>query len=1310
VLKAIVLFSFLLSASTGLADTINIVGPTSSPAVGDTFAVDVAVTGITDLYAFQLDLNFDPTLLSAVSVSEGAFLPSGGTTFFIPGTIDNVAGSVAATADTLVGPIPGVTGDGVLLVFDFKALAAGASPLSFANEILLDSSLNDITADTTFQNGSVTVSGITHVPEPNTLVLVCIAVLGLITIRQLRPRVRVTRQLLLNSLSATAILLVWALSSVSPLLAQSGSYDAAAFFEQGWINHTNPNAVWSYGYSSSFTGPVTLYTSTVQNGVNGPNAQFWLAPSVDIGNSPAAEFNNGPAYDDGNVDFLANEFVLVAGIGGQYSDLVFTAPAPGTYQITSSFRGDQYCVGTVVGVVANGTLLFNSTVTAEGQVVPFNTQVSLSKGGTAVFSVGPGGGCQNTGVSATVSGPTGSGPLPLQITTSSLPNAITGDSYSAPLAAFGGSFAGYSWSVLSGSLPAGFTLSSAGLLSSTGSPAAAPRSYVFTIHVKDSAGHTANSAFTLVVNSLVTAGCVAPPSGIIAWWPFDETSGTIANDIAGDNLGAYVNSPIPVPGEVGEALSFNGGSYVGVADSNLWDFGTQDFTIELWTNFPAPPGGSVGEPGAIFIGHDAGGGPENKWFLAAAGGLLDFTSYPSSGVFLAQSPFTPVPGEWYHVAVTKMATTYTIFVNGAPVGSQVETAPISEAIAPLTIGQAENIGYMDGAVDEVTIYNRALSQAELLSIYNAGRAGKCKDLTITTPSLASVQLGTPFSQQLQASFGVPPYAWSVLNGSLPSGVILSSSGVLSGTSNSAGQSALTIEVTDGASSRAQKAFTLTSLVTLPPPSLRITKAGTQAVPGLISSYFILVENTGTTVAANIPVVEFLQMQNFTLQSVNPPALADVPTLAEASVIPWNIASLTPGQSTILEYQVEVNPTVPVGGTVIGTACIVQDLEDALIAVSHCYLDGAAVAAMACDACVPWCEATATACAFAEFDLPVCLAGMAICGRCISANVECVQAIGDQLQDCMDVVESSSSFNNAYYSCFGFNSTTKDSNDPNQKTVTAGRFIQPNQTLLYPIQYENDGNAAAQNVYVTDVLDPSLDPTTLQIITPNGFYNPATRTITWNLLGTELQPGASANVMFSILPLPNLASGTVIHNTATIKFDVNRSMATNQVTNVIDKTPPSSAMGALPWRTFAPNIPITWSGTDAISGVASYSVFESVNGGPFTPYLQNTTETQTSFTGVRGNTYAFISIATDGAGNIEAEQPVSKATILFSLPGDVNGDGVVNCTDVDIVKAAFGAKIGQPAYSKEADTNNDGVVNILDLAFVTQNLPKGTVCH
>jgi hypothetical protein len=62
-----------------------------------------------------------------------------------------------------------------------------------------------------------------------------------------------------------------------------------------------------------------------------------------------------------------------------------------------------------------------------------------------------------------------------------------------------------------------------------------------------------------------------------------------------------------------------------------------------------------------------------------------------------------------------------------------------------------------------------------------------------------------------------------------------------------------------------------------------------------------------------------------------------------------------------------------------------------------------------------------------------------------------------------------------------------------------------------------------------------------------------------------------------------------------------------------------------------------------------------------------------------------------------------------VPGDVNGDGVVNCADMALVQAAFGTRLGQPGYQASADLNSDGVINIIDLATVARNLPAGLVC-
>lgn len=64
----------------------------------------------------------------------------------------------------------------------------------------------------------------------------------------------------------------------------------------------------------------------------------------------------------------------------------------------------------------------------------------------------------------------------------------------------------------------------------------------------------------------------------------------------------------------------------------------------------------------------------------------------------------------------------------------------------------------------------------------------------------------------------------------------------------------------------------------------------------------------------------------------------------------------------------------------------------------------------------------------------------------------------------------------------------------------------------------------------------------------------------------------------------------------------------------------------------------------------------------------------------------------------------------AVKGDVNGDGIVDCSDLQAVKAAFGSRRGQPAYNAAADVNGDGVINIVDLSTVAHALPAGSVCN
>ena len=150
-----------------------------------------------------------------------------------------------------------------------------------------------------------------------------------------------------------------------------------------------------------------------------------------------------------------------------------------------------------------------------------------------------------------------------------------------------------------------------------------------------------------------------------------------------------------------------------VPNASTWNFGSKDFTINLWANFNALRPDDIGHPQAVFVGHDEGSGNMDKWFFAYGGGFLNFhVNIPGTGgFFLALAPFTPTLGQWYDLQVTRQAGTYTIFVNGTAVSSQPDSHRIPDAKAPLTIGEAESPPehfFMNGRLDEVAIYDNAV--------------------------------------------------------------------------------------------------------------------------------------------------------------------------------------------------------------------------------------------------------------------------------------------------------------------------------------------------------------------------------------------------------------------------------------------------------------------------------------------------------------------------------------------------------------------------------------------------------------------------
>jgi hypothetical protein len=106
------------------------------------------------------------------------------------------------------------------------------------------------------------------------------------------------------------------------------------------------------------------------------------------------------------------------------------------------------------------------------------------------------------------------------------------------------------------------------------------------------------------------------------------------------------------------------------------------------------------------------------------------------------------------------------------------------------------------------------------------------------------------------------------------------------------------------------------------------------------------------------------------------------------------------------------------------------------------------------------------------------------------------------------------------------------------------------------------------------------------------------------------------------------------------------------TNTVDNVPPTCQIDALASFQTNTSFSLRWSATDQDAGIESYSVYVSDNGGEYTAFLIDTTNTTATFTGETGHTYRFYCAATDGAGNVEDPDPdiaAVQTTLVTSIP-------------------------------------------------------------
>jgi len=205
-------------------------------------------------------------------------------------------------------------------------------------------------------------------------------------------------------------------------------------------------------------------------------------------------------------------------------------------------------------------------------------------------------------------------------------------------------------------------------------------------------------------------------SALVGYWKFDEGSGTTANDSSGyGNNGTLYNGPTWTSGEVGGALSFDGvDDYMdcGVAD---WFNSLLNVTISLWVK----PGSTQLQYADILSAHGWG------YMVEQAGTTnnLFYFSYWNGSVWQGNNIQTQLTaGVWQHFVVQKDGTTIRHFVNGVKTAEgSVSGNPVYSFGTKLMISRWSGSGgrYFNGLIDEVRIYNRALSAAEIKALYDA---------------------------------------------------------------------------------------------------------------------------------------------------------------------------------------------------------------------------------------------------------------------------------------------------------------------------------------------------------------------------------------------------------------------------------------------------------------------------------------------------------------------------------------------------------------------------------------------------------------
>jgi alpha-tubulin suppressor-like RCC1 family protein len=263
------------------------------------------------------------------------------------------------------------------------------------------------------------------------------------------------------------------------------------------------------------------------------------------------------------------------------------------------------------------------------------------------------------------------------------------------------------------------------------------------------------------------ASCAAPPAGLVSWWRAE----TNAMDQAGTNNGTIHGGVTIGSGRVGQSFVLDGTSgYVEVPSSPGLKL-AGSFTVEGWVNYTYlnSPYGSV-----IFVkGQDIEEFADIALSITIGAKLRPHVNVPGGWSYFDCNTLL-TNGVWYHVAMVYDGTSLRGYVNGALDGTLPVSGPVQTTDYPVRIGAYAPINgnpskdFFPGKIDELSVYNRALTGVEIQTIYNAGTAGKCTAPTapviLSAPTNQMAAVGSALSFNIIATGAAPlSYQWR-LNG------------------------------------------------------------------------------------------------------------------------------------------------------------------------------------------------------------------------------------------------------------------------------------------------------------------------------------------------------------------------------------------------------------------------------------------------------------------------------------------------------------------------------------------------------------------